>query len=173
MDTLVRTGGHSPVHQGSSGTTRASTQGCLLVPGSAHAGGRGEKYQGEISPYLLKKKEGKIKIGVGILSALLEAHDVNRWEVMLAVQITQQSGRRCRCVKLTALLVWGEEAAGDFGVPWQNRDLGERALERWEMHSDGPVPGRNYNSEIVSQTLVLLSLSGVIASKISTAKKNW
>lgn len=41
------------------------------------------------------------------------------------------------------------------------------------MHSDGPVPGRNYNSEIVSQTLVLLSLSGVIASKISTAKKNW
>lgn len=59
MDTLVRTGGHSPAHQGSSGTTRASIQGCLHVPGSAHAGVRstGEKSARICS----KRKREKLK----------------------------------------------------------------------------------------------------------------
>lgn len=100
-------------HLGEDRGTQPCTPGLLRDNPSKHPGlparagictRRGEKHQGEISPYLLKKKEGRIKIGVRILSALFEAHDVNRWTVMLAVQITQQSGRRCRCVKLLGIL---------------------------------------------------------------------
>lgn len=54
-------------------------------------------WRGEMNPYSLEKETEKLKSEFKSLSVLLKAHDINRWKVMLAVQITQQSGVKYLC----------------------------------------------------------------------------